>query len=353
MAGSRKASNKRTESFDDVMETVSASEELDFVEFLDDIGPSISFIDIFKFQRDGSRPQCERVSMDALREDPYEYLRTTWGPGKYWLQFKGSDRTIRKAKTLDVVARADPPAAAANGHGAAADILQQHLQFMQQQNAKQETMLLALVNGLAGRPAQPSADPAAMLTAVVGAFAALKEASGDGDIVKRLKPVLELAKELQPGGDNGDSWAGVARDVGRGLLDVMNARPSAPAVVEQPRIEPPHQVALPRAEESMERTQQDWLRVALEYLKQKATLGKPPINYVDWVLDNLEEPPCAAIHSAIRQGATLEHVFAFDPEISQNAAYVRWFAGFYNEFKRALADEANPPVDSAGPAGDA
>lgn len=350
---------------DDETEPIT-QEDIDFFDFTEEIGPQISSIDIFKINKDGSRPQCERVTVDVLKADPYEYLRATWGAGKYWLQFKGADRRVKSSKTIDVAARVDAPQ---NGHGQpngpdkSADMLREHLQFMQQQNAKQETMLMGLITALAGRPQPTAPDPSAMLTAVVTSFATLKNAAAPPDPLAQIKPVIELVKELQPEASGGDSWAGVARDVGKGLLEVF-AKPSGQPVVIQPampmatmqpipaRIVPAEVATSPGARENPpvstdpNASRQHWLRVGIDYLKQKSALAKDPENYVDWALDNLEEPPCGAIHATIREGATIEHLLAFDPEIAQNPAHVQWFTAFLAKYHEALADMDAPLVDA-------
>src|SRR5262249_30152665 len=79
-----------------------SQEAEDFFTVLDEIGPGTSHIEIFRMNRDGSRGHVDRVTLQALQEDVYGFLRETYGPGKYLLTFKGQDRRYRGSKVLQV-----------------------------------------------------------------------------------------------------------------------------------------------------------------------------------------------------------------------------------------------------------
>jgi hypothetical protein len=75
---------------------------------------------------------------------------------------------------------------------------------------------------------------------------------------------------------------------------------------------------------------QGWIVFEIGALKDKAKKGKDPGFWVDYILENEEEPGCAAIMFAIRQGATFEQLLAIDPEIAQNPQLTFWFRQVYD-----------------------
>jgi len=352
--------NTRTTAKDDELDLETTQDELDLFTFLDEIGPSAAVVEIFQMRRDGSRPHCERVTMDVLREDVYEYLRANFGAGKYLLQFKSADRRIIKSKVVEVAARASQ-APAANGAAATAGD-DKHTQFMREQMAHQQTLLTALIGGLAQRPIPDIKlpDPAAMLTAVCAAFATIRgEQPKDADWLSKVKTVIEIANDLKTDPKD-DSWPGIVRD---GVKEVVGAFRGQPAALPAATIpatasamfQPtpaPNPAPAPAETASGGHSFQDMLRVALEYLKQKAKLGKDPEIYVEWIFDNPEEEPCAAIRAAVEQGATVEHLLRFDPEISQNPGHVLWFRKLHSGIVQTIADEnTSDAVDTERPAG--
>jgi len=350
---------KRTPRVNPPVDLEVTQDEIDLFEFMDEIGPSVAVVEIFQMKKDGSRPHCERVTMDVLREDVYEYLRSNFGPGKYLLQFKGADRTIQKSKVVEVAGR--PGASIAAGLAPAAAGQEQHLQYLREQNAQQQTLLTALISGLAQRPIPDFKlpDPAAMLTAVAAVFSTIR-GNGNDDWLEKTKTVIGIAKDLQPSEKGEDSWPALIRDVGKEVVGAMRT-PQLPAPAQEPNAlaenpdrRPagstfPAPAALP-PENSFE----GWLRSAIGYLKQKAQLGKDPEIYVNWVFDNPEEPPCSALRAAVERGGTVEHLLQFDKEIAENPLHVLWFKKLHAGIVRAIQDEqqdGNGELDSARPAG--
>lgn len=348
---------------DDGPELETTQDEDDYLAFIEEIGPRTSVVEIYKHNRDGSKPHCERVSMDVLREDVNAYLRETWGAGKYTLQFKGADRRITATRTFEVLAK--PELIPANGHAASNTdkMFEQHLAFMREQNTQQQTMIIALIGALGSRGG--GSDPAALLSAVTTSFATLKgaaEPAKQRDLVAEIKPVLELARDLAPAPAD-ESMGTIVREIGRGVVDSLRAgapaelapagRALPPATVSVPVMAPqPAAPAQPMPARATPETLQGWLRIGLEYLKAKAKLGRPPENYVDWVLDNAEdEAPCNAIYQAITTGYGINELLQFDGTIAENPAHVRWFEEFLSEFHKALAEDRRNN-DSGGPSGD-
>jgi hypothetical protein len=384
-------------------EDLLTEEDFEFEDFLDELGPEISTVSIFRVARDGSREHVDKVSLSELIADVYGWLRENCGTGKYQLYFRGADRRYRGAKTVSVGERKPANGAqlagAGNGHSTS------HQEWMEKQFALQQqfiTGLLAslkapdvgsLLSGIAQLAPKPLAqpDPSAMLTAVATVFANLRGPQKDEDWLQRAKTIIELAKDLQPESAGGDTVWSVVKDVGKevvhrlgpgapggnkgpgenGALPVATTtvipptnRPPAHAVIENPAdvalateivspVVSPADSAAPAAPVptmpavNLPQNASDWLRVGLAYLKEKARLFKEPDIYVDWLFDNIEEPQCKAIVASIREGATMENLLQFDPEIAQNEGLRTWFQRIYDGVHADLF----PHMDSTGARG--
>jgi hypothetical protein len=387
-------------------EELLTEEDFEFEDFLDELGPEISTVSIFRVARDGSREHVDKVSLSELIADVYGWLRENCGTGKYQLYFRGADRRYRGAKTVSVGERKPANGAqlagAGNGHSTS------HQEWMEKQFALQQqfiTGLLAslkapdlgnLLSGIAQLAPKPLAqpDPAAMLTAVALVFDKLRGPQKDEDWLARAKTIIELAKDLQPDSAGGDTVWSVVKDVGKEVVHRLgpgapgtngnalpattttrttvmptNAERAAPVqvVVERPAdvalatdvvspvISPADSAPAPTngasavtvANVNLPQNAADWLRVGLGYLKEKARLFKEPDIYVDWLFDNLEEPQCKAIIGSIREGATMENLLQFDPEISQNEGLKNWFQRVYD----GVHSELFPQMDSTGARG--
>jgi hypothetical protein len=340
--------------------------EEDIEDFLDEWSPGTSVVEIYEMKRDGSRPHMERVDINILKADLFGYLREHFGAGKYLLQFKDSQRRIRKSLVVDV------------GGPKGTTVDRPQSSFMEQMLltmiAAQKpipppppidmgTLLTGLGTMLAAmKPSPPpaGADPAAMLQAMAATFQQLRPAD---DNVEKALSIISKAKDIagNGGGNTEDSWPGLLKE---GITTVAgiftnrnNGNPPAPA---RPAIPPGAQpVTLPTVaapahmEPATEKTAdmilQEWLQAQLGFLKMKARAGKEPEDWVDYVLDNQEEPGAAAILEALRRGATFQHLLTFDPEIGKDPVLANWFQRFYED----LQTELKKAMDTGGPGGDA
>jgi hypothetical protein len=346
-------------------------EELDLYDFLEEIGASISTIDVFRVDRDGKRPHIDRVTMDAIREDVYSYLRQ-FGPGRYWLQFKSADRSIRRSRTIDV-AMADKVSGvpAVNGTQSAPD----HLQYLREQLAQQQTLLLALIGNLGGNKGPDLSflagvlKPPDMAPVVALMTAVLNRKEPEGGGLAMAKQIVELSRDLQP--DNSgreDTLWSVVKDVGGKVVSTLDKHlpPQLPLGPGEQQALPPAPAPRPGnlppgvtvhsstatggpAVSVTPANFQDWLRSALAQLKVKAAQGKDVELQVEYIMENTDEPQFAAIAGAIQQGATFDQLLQFDPEIAQSTVLKVWFKALYD----GLHTEIFNPVDTSGEGGHA
>lgn len=351
-----KTKKKATGVFEEELEPILTDAEADLVDFLEELATDTATVDVHRMQRDGTRPHLERVDYSVFREDPYTFLRSNFGAGKYLLTFKDSKRTIRKHKVVDIGAR---EGAAAPGTPAATTSTFDHAAFMREQQqmmmnlfttiiAAQRPMDLSFLSGVLKPP-----DTAGMLTAMVAVMTALQpQKEKSQDWVEQATKIIELARDISPGGGGKEEdsalW-GPLKELGAGVVrGMLGGAVQAPAAVITPAPAPMKSgivAPLPEAPPVMVLTReniQHFIQTALAELKPKAAAGKDPELWVDVILDNTEELKWSAVCTAIAQGARFEDLLQLDPAIGQNPALRQWFYKLY----KGLRDEIVDKVDS-------
>lgn len=336
---------------------VPSRDEVELMQFIDEVGPSTTIVDVFRKRIDGGRGHVGRCEPNVLFEDPYSFLRESYGPGTYILGFKTAQRTYLAWKTLHIE-KENTSVAVAPVQSSAGD---DHSKFMREQMQMQQNLITSLITSMKPMDLTPlvtlfagnrGPDPAQMLTSVVAAFSALRGPQKDEDWLVRAKTIIELAKDLNPDRDNGgpENFWSVAREVGKEVLVRMNPPGGA-----QPRELPPGpaHVQIPAKTEEVQKVTtreqvEFYVRAAIGYLKTKAQADKDPGLYVDFILANDEDAQWGALLMAIQQGATFENLLQFDDEIRNNPAYQSWFKTVYD----ALHSEIFEPVDTGGAGGD-
>jgi len=367
---------RKTKSIDPLFDTeLPAQAEIDIEDFLEEWAPDTVVVEIYQYMKDGSRPHQERLGIEILKSDLYGYLRENYGGGKFELQFKDRQRRIRKSLTVTVGAgpKAGQPVAP-NGKPASNDYMSElMLALIASLKPAPAQDLGSMMTGLAAMLSamQPKTQPdsaAAMLQAMATTFTSLKPKETDS--LAQFKEMVTLTKDLMPDSKQPieENMYTVAKELGQKALDAFSGRAGG----EAPRALPPGaQVAPPvrmiqapagngvtgqpgaPTEAPKARTQQeniqDWIRVQLGFLKQKAAANKDAGFWIDYIFENEEEPGCAAILAALEGGASFEDLLQFDPDIAQNPALNTWFRTLYD----GLRAEVDKVLDSAGRSGDA
>jgi hypothetical protein len=338
--------------------------EEDLYTFLDEVGTGISTVDIFRLNKDGSRPHVDRVTLDALKDDVYGYLRTL-GAAKYLLQFKSADRLIRKSKVIEVAGAVSPNGVAPQPAGAS-----DHVTFLREQMAQQQTLLLALISNLGNKGSGPDLSflsgvlkPPDMMP-MVTLMAAMIGKKDEGSGLALAQTIVKMSRDLAPEGGRGDdSWLSVIKDVGGKVVDNIGGAFRQPG---QPAALLPAGSPIPPAAPARPVVQADpgpvggnpivtrenfaaYLGQALIYLKTKAAANKDVETIADYIVENSEEPQWTAVLGVIEQGATFENLLQFDPEIGQAPQLRAWFEKLYHELHDAIFND----VDRAGKGGNA
>lgn len=395
-------------------------EQMDFEDFIAEVGANTAVIHILRMKPDGSRPQVGKTNMDTIREDAWEYLRQTYGPGKYMLLFKGSDRRIHHAKMLEVEgAPSEQKSASGNGNGNNGfneEKIPFHDRLMLYHLMKPQTPAIDMGQMMMGLAAimtamKPSEgkqpDPLEMVKAVMGMYNDLRT-KNERDPLKELREVAGVIKEFTPEGNgkDPDSMWGAVASIGKDFVakgsEVLGkfADARTPAVM-LPAAPGPQRTFIPPAPAlppgsgpvglpalpaglpagtvmitpgpspvpgpvvpvaggpalvstggnmvpapvaagplttdqpssvpagSQEDNLRRWLTVQVQMFKGKARAGQDPGYWIDYCMDNDDEPGVQAVFYAIRQGATFENLISFDPEIGNDVQLAGWFRTLY------------------------
>ena len=375
--------SKKQPPLGDILDTIGAAtqEELELDEFLDEIGPSVAVIHVLRLKSDGSRPQCGKTTMEQIREDPWEYLRTTFGPGRYMLMFRGSDRRIAGSKTLEVEGVTNTVTPAASNHNNNSlfppDMSFQDkmlmMRFMIPEKpavdfgaimAGMGSMMVAMRPGEGPKPA----DPVEMFRTCMQMFQGMNKP--DKTPLEQLREVAGVIKEFSgdKGGSDVDSPWGMIADVGKevvnkigpaltGMMPGGQSRPApvVPGTGQPARVALPAGAVVPQSQpQNPQENLQRWLQVQISLFKEKAKAGKDPGFWIDYVFENAEEPGIQAITYAIReyhikQNIPFDNLLAFDPEIAENPQLLVWFREVFEGVKAGLLQG---DVDSGGEGGD-
>jgi hypothetical protein len=366
-----------------------SQDELDLQSFIEDVGPSMSSVDVFRMHKDGRKVYKARVLFSDLKENAFEFIRDNYGPGKWILCFRDAGGRIKSNRPIEIEQEGEEE------KPTTAVPVTDSTGFLREQMMMQQNLITALITNI-GRPqagpdigalmtgiaammaamkdnknpieidklliALRPQDPSAMLASVVSAFATLKGPAKDEDWIERTGRIVELARNLSPektsdAGSSADSVWGVVSEVGKHVADRFLPNPSAmgrPAIAAQAvrsevQVLPPASVPLQADHTEADVAQPDagrermiqWIRTGLAYLKEKAKLSKDPMIYANMVLDNSEEPQWQALIYAIQNGAAFENLLQFDPEIADNPPIKEWFKAVYDELHAEIHGDPN------------
>ncbi len=349
----------------DVEDEPLSQEEFELARFLEDESGNIAQVLIFRKTPKGELDHVATTTVDGMSEDT---LREMYGaPAVYVLKFKNSKNKFIATKHIRLGATklgAPDPGSGVAAPASVGPLMDLQIQSMRESAQRSHEMMLALIASLANRQMPTMPDPASMMAAITNAFAtvqgAAKPTAAAIDPFMQFKTMLDLVRDIVPGsktesGSEDNIWS-VVRDVGGRVVDaaapfiqgaLTQGTPGAPVVQRQPPAIPAStEVRVDTGGVQMtdeQKTFSDLIRAGLGYLKTKARVGKDALDYVDWVLDEAEEPQNAAMLHALKSGATFDQLLTFDPEIAQNPVLLLWFREFY----RGLFDE----IHGAGTSG--
>ncbi len=344
-------------------EPVVTQSEADVFEFLQDNQLESTVVEIYEKQKDGRYLQQERIDIDVIKSDPFNYLRENYDcPGTFMLRFKTHTHKYLKNITLYVGAgprhlrqRASVIAEPTQQAAIATDFTKEVMfALLASLKPQPQPDMGSLLSGLAAimaalRP-QTNSDPAAMLTAMATTWSAVKPKESDS--LSQFKEMVSLTRDLMPeSGPKEENVYSIVKEVGNKIVDTFAPRPGGMQQPQQQQIAGnPAPVAptttSPREEE--ENIMLRWLKAQIAFLKEKARIGKPTEEWVEYLWNNQEEPGCQAILDLIDRGVSFEQVLQFDTEIANNPTLRSWFERLYTQLRTELQ-----ALDTSGSGGDA
>lgn len=188
---------------------------------------------------------------------------------------------------------------------------------------------------------------------------------------------IEVGKAI--GGGQGEGWTGLARDVVRDIVPAIV--PALPGIIQHlktpPAKEPPAQPGPgpaqrpiqepapsvpPQTEpgkepkepitEEPEMHQEALLREVFVFLKSKARRNSDPSIYVDFLVDNQDNPIYDQLISRIvAKESQFSQFVAIDPEIGSQP-YRQWFEFIFNGVRSVLGVSDSVDIDTTGTGGD-
>lgn len=331
------------------------SADIDYAEFLEDIGADVTQVMVWRIPRNGEAEWVDTTTVENVKD--FHMLYDNYGPGKYSIRFKGANR-FKGSKTVILAERKPNQAAVAAKPDGEAEIIRarMHEMTMAMIAAQKPMDLGAMMTGIAALLKPP--DPAAMLTAVVAATQMMRgEATEKTDVLSQIRDVMAVVNEVRPPSSNEDNVYTVVKDVGERVVDALAGRAGGNGVAVRPAVPPgavpitakPAATPGPPAERSQEENMRAWIKAQLDSFKAKAKQEKPVEFFVDYLFINEDEPGCKALLFAVEHGATFENLLEFDPEIAQNQALKAWFQALYDGVRKELSEA----MDSARASGDA
>ena len=364
-AAARETSAPALEHDDDFGDEVGA----DIEEFFTDQDEG-AIVMVYKIGKPGERDGfLDTLSISALRSPScQQVIRDTYGAGNFRLKMKAPDtRGIMRwsgSKTITIAEKPGGSGPAVNGRPHSIE------DFFREEAHKTQQILLAMIAN--NKPQQMDlAGLAALLTAVnggggkqtdlaavVSAFTMLKQSAEPGNGLAQVKDVLEIARSISGGGsapageETDTSWPGIIKGVLGAFSGAASAAQpgrrmiAAPAVGGQPNGGGQDDDEQPSEEEMF----QQFLAGQLNFLKSKAAANKPVEWWIQYTLENADEVGNHALFTALKGGATFDHLLQFDPEIASNPALRVWFQKFYDGLKGSLQPPASIPWIVRNPA---
>lgn len=283
-----------------------------------------------------------------------QWLQQSYGEGTYYIQIRnhkgnwGGARTVRIGplpageKPAQIVPAVATPAAQANGQlDLRTQLLIDELNAQRQMIMKmierpaEGTSMTELVQAMAALKAMTTPSPEAVtgMEAIMSILKTGMEIGATGNVEMKKDGILSTIKEALP----------ILGEVVKTVFAKSNAENPQGSMAAQ----------LPAAGEDRSLAM---LRHGISYLKQKALQGKRPDVYIDFILENLDDPQWQPFLKMCQ--GPFEEIAKIDPDLL-NAPFRPWFEQLWNELKAAInqtpEEQSHGTIentDAGGPAGD-
>lgn len=360
-------------------------EEEDFEDFLNSGGPATSWVEFYRLEKDGNFWNYDKQPYSVIKGQGLDdYIRNEHGPGKWQVVLKDTKRRWLTSKIFYIGGKSATQTQAATQTNGKEDL---HLQFMREQMAAQQTMMIAMLGAMKGPDVgsmlqafaamMPKNDLGTMFGALTTAINSFKpQQENKLEDLKNLAGIIADLRGADGEKKDENTWPALIRDglsmfaggaaTGGPPQAAVQGRPAIPPgarPVELPAVGTPAPgqpvssatTTAPVTPAATGKSEIELIREGIagfkRYARDKVVIDP---NFVNQIV-NSYTPEYLAVLKALDQGATLEMLCLFDPEISSDTMLNAWFKELYEKLTRELYMDPEaggailPPVDTGRP----
>lgn len=322
-------------------------------QFLDGLG-SNHRLAIYRIERTGEKAFLCKCELQYFSE---EWLQATYGEGRYIIQAKDEKGVIRGTRTITMGPSNEPkaptgfqpnplplPVPDTGGN--------MQLQLLMQEMAANREIMLEMIRANNGGGKTGLGD----LVEVIQAMKALQPPpAANGNSMESMLSLLKTGIEIGQTGTVDTSSKGGVMGMIKDALPIVGdvIKGFLPQRAPEPGQNPPATVAPAQLAglEGIDPRTADMIRHGISYLKGKVLQGKSPDTWIDFILDNMDDPQWQPFLRFA--GMPYEEFAKIDAELLQ-VPYRPWFEHLLKSVQEALAQpqgEIDGSVQDEPPAG--
>src|SRR5262245_33073987 len=309
--------------------------------FVQSFGGDVCRVSVYRLNKAGKLAYVGSLSPGAVTES---LIQETYGEGEYNIRLldERGKFLMRRSIVIEGPRRetGPGPGLAANSDGNRVQI-----EMLQQQMMRQHEMLLAMIQK-AGNSGSSATELAAALVQLRNLAKPTESKPADAlesirSAIELLNEGIKLAGKTARGGNEGESkletWRGILEAVPGIVSAVSTLRPGQTAAIPAA---PSPGAPLPNNPRIGEQPGVElvFLKQAFAYLKGKAAAGKSVDLMIDWIAENLDEPPWLPLTQRIL-AMPFEELGSIDPD-TQVEPLRSWFYQLYHGLKQVLEERA-------------
>jgi hypothetical protein len=324
-------------------ETVPTEDDLQREEeiqnFVESFGGDVCRVSVYRLNKAGKLAYVGSLSPGAVTE---ALIQETYGEGEYNIRLLDEHGKFLRRRSIVIEGPRREPAP---GPGPNSDGNRVQIEMLQQQMLRQHEMLLAMIQkgNNSGSSATELASALVQLRSLVKPTESKPTDSLESirSAIELLNEGIKLAGKAPRGGGEGESkletWRGILEAV-PGIVSAVTTLRSGQTTGLQPAGAPPQGAPQPdpRIGEQPSPEQLAFMRQTLAYLKSKALAGKQVDLVIDWIADNLDEPPWLALTQQIL-AMPFAQLGSIDPD-TQVEPLRNWFYQLYEGLKQVVEE---------------
>src|SRR5262245_15586372 len=312
--------------------------------FVQSFGGDVCRVSVYRLNKAGKLAYVGSLSPGAVTES---LIQETYGEGEYNIRLLDERGKFLMRRSIVIEGPRREPVTGL-GLAANSDGNRVQIEMLQQQMMRQHEMLLAMIQkaGNSGSSAKELAEALVELRKVVKPT---ESESKPTDALESIRSAIDLLNEgiklagkTSRGGNEGESkletWRGILEAV-PGIVSAVSTLRPGQTVGLQPAGAPPQGAPQPNphiGEQSG--VELAFLKQTFAYLKGKAAAGKSVDLMIDWIAENLDEPPWLPLTQRIL-AMPFEELGSIDPD-TQVEPLRSWFYQLYHGLKQVLEERA-------------